>query len=80
MKKGAEVQYSDPFIPKMLKTRKFNFHLESIDITKENIKSFDLILLTTDHDSNNYELIKKHAKLIIDTRGRFEKQNNIISA
>jgi len=80
IKKGAEVQYSDPFIPKMLKTRKFNFHLESIDITKENIKSFDLILLTTDHDSNNYELIKKHAKLIIDTRGRFEKQNNIISA
>jgi len=80
MKMGADVQYSDPFLPKVPKTRKFNFNLNSIKLTSENIKSFDLILLSTDHENFDYELIKQEAKLIVDTRNRFTKQNNIFPA
>ena len=80
MKMGADVQYSDPFLPKVPKTRKFNFNLNSIKLTSENIKSFDLILLSTDHENFDYELIKQEAKIIVDTRNRFTKQNNIFPA
>jgi UDP-N-acetyl-D-glucosamine dehydrogenase len=29
------------------------------------------VLLATDHDRFDYELIKTHAPLIVDTRGRY---------
>jgi len=77
---GADVEYSDPNIPVAPKTRKFNFNLKSIDLTTESIKSFDMVVLSTDHDSFNYELIEKEAKIIIDTRGRFKNTTNIFSA
>jgi UDP-N-acetyl-D-glucosamine dehydrogenase len=69
--KGANVQYSDPFLPTAPKTRKFNFDLKSVELTEENIKSVDLVVLSTDHDKFDYDLIKEHSKIIIDSRGRF---------
>ena len=30
--KGADVQYSDPYLPESPKARKFNFDLKSIDL------------------------------------------------
>jgi UDP-N-acetyl-D-glucosamine dehydrogenase len=80
IKKGAMVDYSDPFFPKMPKTRKFSFDLKSIELTKKNLKSFDLVILATDHDSFDYELIQKESKLIVDTRGKFEPQKRVIYA
>ena len=38
----------------------------------------DLIVLITDHDDFDYNLISREAKLIVDTRGRFNKSNNVI--
>jgi UDP-N-acetyl-D-glucosamine dehydrogenase len=35
------------------------------------LKKFDLVLLATDHDGFDYDLIRKHAKIIVDTRGRY---------
>jgi UDP-N-acetyl-D-glucosamine dehydrogenase len=81
MKKGADVQYSDPFLPKAPKTRKFNFDLKSIELTSDNIKSFNAVLLITEHDSFNYELIIREAKLIVDTRGKLNRNlPNVIAA
>ena len=80
MKKGAKVQYSDPHIPRAPKTRKFNFNLKNIKINIKNIKGFDAILLLTDHDDFDYNLIEKHAQLIIDTRGVFKKSKKIVNA
>ena len=80
IKKGAKVDYSDPFFPKMPKTRKFSFDLKSVELNKKNLKSFDLVILATDHDSFDYELIQKESKLIVDTRGKFEPQKRIIYA
>ena len=33
---GAKVSYHDPFIKKLVKTRKYNFNLESVDLKKLN--------------------------------------------
>jgi UDP-N-acetyl-D-glucosamine dehydrogenase len=76
MKSGANVQYSDPNLPVTPKMRKYNFDLKSVELTKENINSFDIILLATDHDDFDYDLIEKEARLIVDTRGRFKFNKN----
>ena len=76
--KGAVVDYNDPYIPKLPPTRKYRFDMESVELTKENISKYDLILLSTDHDDYDYEFIQKHAKLILDTRNAFRK-NGIVN-
>ncbi len=77
-KKEAKVEFCDPFFEYLPKTRKFNFNLKRIDMTKETLSSFDVVILATDHDIFDYEQIKKYSKLIIDTRGRFAPSDNII--
>jgi UDP-N-acetyl-D-glucosamine dehydrogenase len=69
--KGAELAYSDPHIPKIPKLRKHSFDLKSEPLTAENLESFDCVVIATDHDDFDYDLIRDHAKLIVDTRGRY---------
>lgn len=80
LKKGAKVSYHDPFIPKVPKTRKYKFEAESKLLNKEILESFDAVIITTDHSSIDYELIKKFAKLIIDTRGVYQSGMNVFKA
>jgi len=72
--RGAEVDYSDPFVPVLPKTRKYKFDMNSIELTEENIKKYDVVLLSTDHDDFDYKLISEHAQLIVDTRNAFGKR------
>ncbi len=80
--RGANVQYSDPYWPSFPKMRKHHFDLQSVKITPESIKSFDCVLLLTQHDDFDYKMIMDNAKLIVDTRGLYHKENrdNIIHA
>lgn len=71
--KGAEVDYNDPYVPKLPKTRKYQFDMRSVDINSENIKKYDLLVLSTDHSDYDYKQIAEEAKLILDTRNAFEK-------
>ena len=74
--KGATVDYSDPLIPLLPKTRKYNYHMKSIKLTKEKLKSYDLIVLSTDHDSFNDELIANSSKLWLNIRANaFESKD-----
>jgi UDP-N-acetyl-D-glucosamine dehydrogenase len=72
-KGGAAVDYSDPYIPKLKKTRKFSFGKTSVKLTPRNIKSFDAVVIVTDHANVDYKLLEKHAKLIVDTRNALQK-------
>ncbi len=76
--KGAIVSYHDPFFKEIPRTRRFNFHLNSIDLTAKSLNEADLVLLATDHDDFDYELIEKESKIIIDTRGKFLNDNKKI--
>lgn len=69
--KGGIVAYSDPHVPVFPKMREHHFDLRSEPLTADNLASFDAVLLTTDHDKFDYELIKTQAKLIIDSRGKY---------
>ncbi|MBI96900.1 UDP-N-acetyl-D-glucosamine dehydrogenase [bacterium] len=80
LEKEANIQYSDPYANSFPKMRNHSFNLKSINITKENLLNQDVVVLATDHDSFDYDLITKYSKLIIDTRGRFEPSNKIIRA
>ena len=78
---GAEISYSDPHVPVFPKMREHKFDLKSVPLTAESIASYDCVVLTTDHDKFDYDLLKQHAKLIVDTRGKYSgKHDNIVKA
>lgn len=66
---GAEVAYSDPHVPVFPKMREHHFDLASIALTPQVVASYDAVVLTTDHTKFDYELIRTHAQIIIDSRG-----------
>ncbi|CAN7169256.1 UDP-N-acetyl-D-glucosamine 6-dehydrogenase [Pseudomonas brassicacearum] len=79
--KGGLVGYSDPHVPVFPKMREHHFELSSEPLTESNIASFDAVILATDHDKFDYSLIKQHARLIIDSRGKYrEPAPHIIKA
>lgn len=79
--KGAEVAYSDPHVAKFPKMRAHKFDLSSVSLTTENLASYDAVVLATNHDGFDYDLIKQHAQLIVDTRGVYrEPAAHIIKA
>ncbi|MCP1659213.1 nucleotide sugar dehydrogenase [Neisseria perflava] len=79
---GADVAYSDPHVPVFPHIPEHTyFDLQSEPLTAENIAKFDCVVLTTDHDKFDYDLLQKHAKLIVDTRGKFSgKHANVVKA
>ncbi|MBU2494647.1 MAG: nucleotide sugar dehydrogenase [Bacteroidetes bacterium] len=72
--KGAEVYYHDPYVPELPKSRHYNFKMKSVKLTSKNLASYDLILLSTDHDEFDYKFIYKHSKLIVDSRNALKIQ------
>jgi UDP-N-acetyl-D-glucosamine dehydrogenase len=72
---GAQVQYHDPFIPSGKPMREHNItHLRSIPLTPASLKTFDCVLISTDHSSVDYDLVCKHARLVVDTRNATAKR------
>lgn len=79
--KGAEVSYSDPYVPVFPKMRKHLFDLASVELSPEFLSSADCVLVATDHDVFDYAMIQKHSRLIIDTRGRYRGElKNVVKA
>jgi UDP-N-acetyl-D-glucosamine dehydrogenase len=66
----VDVDYHDPFIAEVPFDR---HHLEfsgmkSVVLTPAAIETYDCVLIATDHDGVDYDMILKHASLIVDTR------------
>lgn len=78
--KGAEVYYSDPFFASFPPMRKHTFALQSVGLTPEAVAAFDAVVLATDHDAFDYELIASRSQLLIDTRGRLTPGAHIVRA
>ena len=76
--KGAEVAYSDPHVAKFPKMRRYQFDLGSVELTPESLAGFDCVLVATNHDGFDWDMIKKYSGLIVDTRGVFETGNDLI--
>lgn len=79
--KGAVLAYSDPHVPVFPRMRSHYFELSSIALTAESLADFDAVILATEHDHFDYDLIKANAPLIIDTRGKYrDGEPHIIKA
>jgi len=63
---GAAISYYDHYIPEFTSTGKEYKSLK--ELTAEDITEKDIIIITTDHNSVNYEMVVKNAKAIFDTR------------
>jgi len=78
---GAEVAYSDPHVPVFPKMREHHFDLASVALTPQAVASYDAVVLTTDHAKFDYEMVRTHARVIIDSRGVYRTAaDNIVKA
>jgi UDP-N-acetyl-D-glucosamine dehydrogenase len=66
--KGAKVDYNDPYIPRTHKQRKHDLKMKSKKLTTQSLKSYDAVLLLTDHSDYDYDWIVEKSQLVIDTR------------
>ncbi|HSB66259.1 MAG TPA: nucleotide sugar dehydrogenase, partial [Anaerolineales bacterium] len=75
-KKGAMVEYHDPFIPR-LRTHD-DIEMQSAPDVMEAVRRADCVVIITDHSQYDYAEILKEAKFIFDSRnalGKMGKNN-----
>ncbi len=78
---GATIEYADPYVPVFPKMRRHSFDLLSRTLDAASIGTYDCIVIGTNHDVFDYDMIKQYAKLIVDTRGVYHGRfDNIIRA
>jgi UDP-N-acetyl-D-glucosamine dehydrogenase len=79
--KGALVQYSDPHVPDFPPMREHHFDLSSVCLNAETLAEYDCVLIATNHDAFDYDLIRTHSRLIVDTRGVYRGAfENVVKA
>lgn len=65
----AQVDYSDPHVPVLPATRRHNYNMHSVSLSKDVLAQYDCVIVATNHDLFNWDEIKRHSRLIVDTRG-----------
>ena len=72
----AIVSYYDPYIPKFKNNEKEYKSLK--ELTIEEIKEKDIIIITTAHSKIDYDMVAKNAKAVFDTRNAIKIINEKI--
>ncbi|MEK6598246.1 MAG: nucleotide sugar dehydrogenase, partial [Gemmatimonadota bacterium] len=62
---GATVRYHDPFVPRFVED---GHEMSSVPLTAGEIQAADCVMVVTDHTSLDYDLIRAHARAVVDTR------------
>lgn len=65
---GADVRVADPHLA----------DLESIavvELTEAELTAADAVIVVTDHDAFDYDLVRRHARFVLDTRNRLDGPN-----
>jgi UDP-N-acetyl-D-glucosamine dehydrogenase len=63
--RGAELSYSDPYVPTLTVGERA---LVAQPLDPETLAGKDLVLVVTDHSAYDYAALAKHARLVLDTR------------
>src|SRR6202140_178545 len=67
--RGAQLDYNDPYFPKLHKMRHYNYeNMKSVPLNPQNIGGYDAVIVATEHSSYDYGAVVDAAKLVIDTR------------
>ena len=76
--RGTRLEYHDPYVPEIPLTREHAALAgrRSINLCLETIKGFDAVLVATDHDNIDFDLLKEHASLIVDTRNALGRRGH----
>ncbi len=80
---GAVVAYHDPHVPRAPRMRSWPDlpALTSLPLTPEVLAEHDAAIVVTDHSAVDYELVARHAPLVIDTRGVYRAPRpNVVKA
>jgi UDP-N-acetyl-D-glucosamine dehydrogenase len=64
-RKGAEVSYHDPHVPAL---RIGELEYGSVELTPEGLEGSDAVVVTTDHAAVDWEMVARHAPLVVDSR------------
>lgn len=82
MDRGAQVDYHDPYFPRLPRTRRYRFDLSAVPLEARRIADYDCVLIVTDHSYYDWEMILQNARLIVDTRGvyRGRKEEKVVTA
>jgi UDP-N-acetyl-D-glucosamine dehydrogenase len=64
-REGANLSYSDPFVPSLVLE---GHSYKTVDMTKERLERSDCVLILTAHSAFDYELIVRYAQVVFDTR------------
>ena len=79
--KGAKLAFSDPHVPALRWAVHDETPKDGVKLTADLLAGQDLVLIATDHDAFDYDLILKNSSLIVDTRGRYlEPAANVVKA
>ena len=71
---GAKnVYYTDPYVKEITVNNKT---FKSKPLTEKLLKESHIVVITTDHDCFDYDLVVKHSKCIIDTRNALKNIKN----
>jgi UDP-N-acetyl-D-glucosamine dehydrogenase len=68
---GAKVTYFDPHVPRF---REDGPEFRSVELTPQRVAAADCVMVVTDHSSVDYRMVKRHAKLIVDTRNAIPRE------
>ena len=75
---GAIVEYHDGWIPEIPPTREHAAltGIKSQPLTKEQLATYDAVLIATEHSNVDYEFVVNNSKLVVDTRNATDKVTN----
>lgn len=69
VEQGAQVFYSDPHVPRIPRTRRYDFsHMASIPLDPATVRKFDCVVVVTDHSAFDMASIVQWSQLLVDTR------------
>jgi UDP-N-acetyl-D-glucosamine dehydrogenase len=68
---GARVSYHDPHVPCFAED---GHEYRSVTLTPETVSAADCVMVVTDHSAIDYAMIKRRARLVVDTRNAMPKE------
>ena len=71
-KKGAVVEYHDPYIPH-IHHENDGWHMDSVTDVMKSVKDADAVVIITNHSSYDYKAIVESAKFVFDSRNATRK-------
>jgi UDP-N-acetyl-D-glucosamine dehydrogenase len=69
---GARVTYFDPHVPTFAEN---GHEFRSVPLTPETVAAADCIMIVTDHTAVDYRMIRRNARLVVDTRNAMPKED-----